>query len=79
MRFCDLFTPTVHSLGSEQALAPHKRIEAKFCVQCDQPHFVVFFLCTISPRRIMRPAPSPKNLTEFPFARNFSKHDLEVL
>jgi hypothetical protein len=47
MRCCDLFTLTANSFGSEQALAPHKRIGAKACVQCDQPHFVVFFLCTI--------------------------------
>lgn len=84
MRFCDLFTLTANSLGSEPALAPHKRIGAKACVQCDQPQFIVFFpraifLQLIFLRKIARPTWRPKNLTEFPFGPNFSKPDLEVL
>ena len=79
MRFCDLFTLTANSLGSEQALAPHKRIGAKAYVQCDQPQFIVFFPRAIFLQKIARPTRRPENLTEFPFAPNFSKPDLEGL
>lgn len=79
MRFCHPFTLTASPRDSEQTLVRHKRVDPKSSVQRDQPHFVVFFLCTIFRRHIARPAPSPKNLTEFPFAHNFSKPDLEVL
>jgi len=79
MRFCDLFTLTANSFGSEQALARHKQVDPKSRVQRDQPNFIVFSPRTIFPKQIASPSPSPKNLTEFPFAHNFSKTDLEVL
>ncbi len=79
MRFCHPFVLTSNSRDSEKALARRNRIGAKSRVQCDQPHFVVFSPRTIFPRHIARPSPSPKNLTEIPFAHTFSKLDLEVL
>jgi hypothetical protein len=79
MRFCHPFTLTANSRHGEKALARRKRIGAKSRVQCDQPHFIVFSTHTIFLRPIARPTPCPKNLTEFPFAHNFSKRDLEVL
>lgn len=79
MRFCHPFILTASPRDGEQTLVCHKRVDPKSSVQRDQLRFVVFFLCTIFPGHIARPAPSAKNLTEFPFAHNFSKPDLEVL
>ena len=79
MRFCHPFPRTANSRDGEQALVCHKRVDPKSRVQRDQPHFIVFSPRTIFPKQIASPNPSPKNLTEFPFAHNFSKTDLEVL
>jgi hypothetical protein len=79
MRFCHPFTLITNSRDGEQALARHQRIGSKSHVQCDPPHFIVFSPRTIFPGHIAHPTPSRKNLTEFPFAHNFSKTDLEVL
>jgi len=79
MRFCHLFPLTVNSRDGEQALVCHKRVDPKSRAQRDQPHFIVFSPRTIFPKQIASPSPSPRNLTEFPFAHNFSKTDLEVL
>ena len=79
MRFCHPFSLTANSRDGEQALVCHKRVDPKCRVQRDQPHFIVFSPRTIFPKHIASPSPSPKNLTEFPFAHNFSKTDLEVL
>jgi hypothetical protein len=79
MRFFDLFTLTANSLETEQALAPHNRIGAKTGVRCAQPQFIVFFPRAIFLQLIARTMRHPKNLTEIPFAPNFSKPDLEVL
>ena len=79
MRFCHPFPLTANSRDGGQALVCHKRVDPKSRVQRDQPHFIVFSRCTIFPKQIASPSPSPKNLTEFPFAHNFSKTDLEVL
>jgi len=78
MRFCHPFTLTVNIRDGKKALVRRKCIGAKSRVQCDQPHFIVFSPRTIFPKQIASPSPSPKNLTEFPFAHNFSKTDLEV-
>ena len=79
MRFCHPFPLTANSRDGEQALVYHKRVDPKSRVQRDQPHFIVFSPPTIFPKQIASPRPSPNNLTEFPFAHNFSKTDLEVL
>jgi len=79
MRFCHPFTLTANSRDVEQALARRKRIGAKVGVQSDQPQFTVFFSRAIFVQKIARPTRRPQNLTEFPFAPNFSKPDLEVL
>ena len=79
MRFCHSFTLITNSCDAEKALARHQRVGAKSRVQCDPPHFVVSSARAIFLRQIVRPTPSPTNLTEFPFAHNFSKTDLEVL
>jgi hypothetical protein len=79
MRFCHPFTLTANSREVEQALARHKSIEAKASVQYDQTQFIVFFSRAIFFQKIARPTRRPENLTEFPFAHNFSKTDLEVL
>jgi hypothetical protein len=79
MRFCHLLRLTPSSRDGKQGLIPHKRIGAKSSVQCDQSHFIVFSPRTIFLSRIVRPPRYPKNLTEFPFAPNFSKPDLEGL
>ena len=78
MRFCHPFPLTANSRNGEQALVCHKRVDPKSRVQRDQPHFIVFSPRTIFPKQIASPSPSPKNLTEIPFAHNFSKTDLEV-
>jgi hypothetical protein len=79
MRFCHPFPLTANSRDGEQALVCHKRVDPKSRVQRDQPRFIVFSPRTIFPKQIASPSPSPKNLTEIPFAHNFSKTDLEVL
>ena len=79
MRFCHPFTLTANSRDGEHALARHQRIGAKAGVQSDQPQFIVFFSRAIFFQKIARPTRHPHNLTEFPFATNFSKPDLEVL
>ena len=76
MRFCHPFTLTANSRDHEQALICHKRVDPKSRVQ---PHFIFFSPSAIFPKQIASPSPSPENLTEFPFAHNFSKPDLEVL
>jgi len=78
MRFCHPFPLTANSPDAEQALVHHKRVDPKSRVQRDQPHIIVFSPRTIFPKQIASPSPSPKNLTEIPFAHNFSKTDLEV-
>ena len=79
MRFCHPFTLTANSRDVEQSLARHQRIGAKTGVQSHQPQFTVFFSRAIFVQKIARPTRRPQNLTEFPFAPNFSKPDLEVL
>ena len=79
MRFCHLLPLTANSRDGEQALVCHKRVDPKSRVQRDQPRFIAFSPRTIFPKQIASPSPSPKSLTEFPFAHNFSKTDLEVL
>jgi len=79
MRFCHPFPLTANSRDGEQALVCHKRVDPKSRAQRDQPHFIVSSARAIFLRQIASPSPSPKNLTEFPFAHNFSKTDLEVL
>ena len=76
MRFCHPFPLTANSRDGEQALVCHKRVDPKSRVQ---PHFIVFSPPTIFPKQIASPRPSPNNLTEFPFAHNFSRTDWEVL
>ena len=78
MRFCHPFRLTANCRDGEHALVCHERVDPKSRVQRDQPHSIVFSPRTISPGQIARSSPSPKNLTEFPFAHNFSKPDLEV-
>ena len=79
MRFCHLFPLTPNSRDGAQALVCPKRADPKSRAQRDQPHFIVVSPRTIRPKQIASPRPSPNNLTEFPFAHNFSKTDLEVL
>ena len=79
MRFCHPFTLTANSRDGEQALARHQRFGAKAGAQSDQPQFTVFFSRAIFFQKIARPTRRPQNLTEFPFAPNFSKPDLEGL
>ena len=79
MRFCHPFTLTADSRDGEQACICHTRIDPKFSVQRDQPHFIVFSPRTILLRQIAYPTRCTRDLTEFPFAHNFSKPDLEVL
>jgi hypothetical protein len=79
MRFCHPFLLTANSRDGEQALVRHKRVDPKSRVQRDQPHFIVLSPRAIFLRHIAPPIPSAMNLTEIPFAPNFSKPDLEVL
>ena len=79
MRFCHPFTLPASPRDGEQTLVRQKRVDPKSRALRDQPHFIVFSLRTIFRRHIPRAASFPKNLTEFPFAPNFSKPDLEVL
>ena len=79
MRFCHPFPLIANSRDGEQALVCHNRVDPKSRVQRDRPHFIVFSPRAIFPKQIASPSPSPKNLTEIPFAPNFSKPDLEVL
>ena len=78
MQFCHPFSLTANSRDGEHVPVCHKRVDPKSRVQRDQPHFIVFSPRAIFPKQIASPSPSPKNLTEFPFAHNFSKTDLEV-
>ena len=68
MRFCHPFPLTANSRNGEQALVCHKRVDPKFRVQRDQPHFIVFSPRTIFLKWIARPTPFRENLTEFSFA-----------
>jgi hypothetical protein len=79
MRFCHPCTPTSDSRDGKQAAPFHRRIDLTPTVQRDQPHLIVFSPHAIFPGQIARPTPCPKDLTEFPFAHNFSKPGLEVL
>ena len=79
MPFCHPFTLTANSRDGEQALARHMRIGAKASVRYHQPQFIVFFPRASFFQKIARPTRHPENLTEFPFAHNFSKPDLEVV
>ena len=79
MRFCHPFPLTADSRDGQPALVCRKRVDPESRVQRAQPHFIVFSPRTIFPKQIASPSPSPRNLTEFPFAHNFSKTDLEVL
>jgi hypothetical protein len=79
MRFCHPFPLTANSRDGEHALSGHTRIDPKSSVQCAQPHFVVFSSRIILINQIALPTRRLENLTEFPFAHNFSKPDLEVL
>ena len=79
MRFCHPFTLPANSRDVEQALARHQRIGAKAGFQSDQPQFSAFFSRAIFFQEIARPMRRPENLTEFPFAPNFSKPHLEGL
>jgi hypothetical protein len=79
MRFCHAFTLTANSRDGKQARVPRKCVGAKAGVRCDQPQLIGFFPRAIFLQQIARPSRYPKNLTEFPFAHNFSKPDLEVL
>lgn len=78
MRFFHSSTLTANSCDPQQARVSRKRIGAKVSVQSNQPQLIVFFPSTIFLQQILCPAQSPRNLTEFLFARNFS-NDLEVL
>jgi hypothetical protein len=79
MRFCHPFSLTVNSRDGEQALLFLARIDFKSSAQRDQPRVIVFSPRTIFLHQIARPTRCPRNLTEFAFAPNFSKPDLEVL
>jgi hypothetical protein len=79
MQFCHPFTLTASSCDAKHTSPFHRRIDPKSSVQRDQPHFIVFSPRTIFLRQIAPPTPCPRNLTEFPFAHNFYKPDLEVL
>jgi hypothetical protein len=79
MRFCHPFILTANARDAEQTLARHQRARAKASVQCDQPPFIVLFPRAIFLQPIVHSTASPRNLTEFLFAHNFSKPDLEVL
>jgi len=76
MRFCHPLTLTASPRDGEQTLVRQKRVDPKSRVQ---PHFIVFSPRAIFPKQVASPSTSPKNLTEIPFAHNFSKPDLEVL
>jgi hypothetical protein len=79
MRFCRSFPLTAVSRDGRQVRVPGKRIGAKASVQCDQPQLIVFSPRVIFLEQIACPTRHPKNLTEFSFAPNFFKPDLEVL
>ena len=79
MRFCHPFTLTASSHDAEQALVCHQPIGAKASIQGDQTQFLVVFPRAVFLPTIARPTWCRRNLTEIPFAHNFSKPDLEVL
>lgn len=77
MRFCYPFTLTASSRDAKEAPDSHKCIRAKSGVQCDQPCLIVFSPPSAFLREIARPTRCPENLTEFPFAPNFSLPGVE--
>src|SRR6266851_2248789 len=78
MRFCHLPSPGASSLSGKKALASHQRIGATTSgAKCDQPASNVFSPPTTPLEQIVDSTHRPRNLTEFPFERNFSKPDLE--
>ena len=79
MQFCPPFPLTANSRDGERALSGHTRIDPKSSVQGAQPHFVVFSSRIILVSQIALLTRRLENLTEFPFAHNFSKPNLEVL
>ena len=79
MRFCHPFPLTANARDGELTLIRRKPVGLKSSAQRHQPHFIVFSPRTICSGHIARATPSRKNLTEIPFAHNFSKPDLEVL
>jgi hypothetical protein len=79
MRFCHPFPLTANAHDGEHALFQHKQVTAKSRAERDQRRFIVFSPRTIFPGPIARPTPFRKNLTEIPFAPNFSNTNLEVL
>ena len=79
MPFCRLFPLRSNPRDGQKELAHPKRMRAKSRVQCDYPPVIVLFPRTIFPALSTPPARHPMNLTEFLFAHNFSKPDLEVL
>ena len=79
MRFCHPFPLTANARDGEHALIYRKRVDPKSRAKRDQPQFIVFSPRPIFLRHIAPPVRSAVNLTEIPFAPNFSKPDLEVL
>jgi len=77
MRFAHSFTFGASSRNDKRRLASHQRIGAQSGVPCDQPLSSVFSPRAIPLVPITRSTQSQRNLTEFPFAANFSKPDLE--
>lgn len=79
MRFCYFFGLTASSPDARQTLARHRRFVSGSRIPCGQAHLFVYSRRSIFLRPITRPTWCPQNLTEFPFAHNFSMPDLEVL
>jgi len=79
MRFCHPFPLTANTRDGEHALIGHVRIDPKSSVQCAPLRFVVFSSRIILVSQIALSTRRLENLTEFPFAHNLSKPDLEVL
>lgn len=79
MRFSHPFSLTANSHDTGRVRPRHERIGGKSSVRCDQAPSNVRFPRAIFLGQISRPTPSRKNLTEIPFAPNFSKPDLDVL
>jgi hypothetical protein len=77
MRFAHSFTFGARSRSAKRRLASHQRIGAQSGVPCDQPLSGVFSPCAILLEPIAPSTQGQRNLTEFPFAANFSKPDLE--
>jgi hypothetical protein len=70
---------TANSRDAKEAPESHKCIRAKSGVQCDQPCLIVFSPPPAFLGEISRPTRCPENLTEFPFAPNFSLPGLEAI